>query len=339
MFDIEYLSGGDPYETIVERCAQATASATSLGLTNQPRYYCETINAFLALSNCAIVPVAELAQENKSNKLMLALRHDVDANMVSAITCAKYLNELNIPGTFFILHTSHYYGVFSQIHEKPCFTRHSGFEQMFQELIETNREIGIHNDALGLCFDHNAKGTDAFTGELKWMKNFGADIKGSAAHNSPAVYGAECFEIFRGLAVGDRRTLHWRGKSIPLQSVSMHDLGLTYEANHPVLRPSLDAGAMNKLSCGSGDLLRQKEWQRQYFLTHPVFERGYDYDAWLIGNDAWLLAGGNKVRYPLTLGKLIEEIKMLPLTSRIMISIHPVYVGQTPGTNSRKSMF
>lgn len=322
------IESGDGYEVIADRCAQAAASATAMDITNSVQYYYDTIDALASLRETQIVPVANIGRKNTAGKRQIALRHDVDADVVTAVDCARYLQKHNLPGSFYILHTSHYYGAFSTLAGRPCFTRHSGFKQFLHDLFETNIEIGIHNDALGVVFDHAANGVAAFVNELQWMREQGVKITGSAAHNSPAVYGAECFEIFNGLSVGDRRVLHWRGKTIPLQTISMNELELEYEANHPIPRRSLDLKSMHNISKGSGDLLRQEKWQKQYFLNHPVFERGYEYDAWLIGNDTWLLAGNDKVLYPLTLGKLSEQLENLPAESRIVISIHPVYVGK-----------
>jgi Methyltransferase domain len=320
--------GGDTFEIITDRCRLVADTTEKMGILNTFSYYTATIERLKAMANISFVPVGDICAETDSRSKRLALRHDVDADIVTAVRCARFLADQKIPGAFFILHTSHYYGVFNSAKGSSQFTRHSGFRRFLDQLLETGCEIGIHNDALGVIFDHGGNGTKVFVEELAWLRSCGAVVTGSAAHNSATVYGAEGFEIFKGLTAGQRGVAHWRGQSVNLQTLNMTELGLEYEANHPILRKHLDLGKMRNISSAVGDAIRQAEWQRCYFVDHPVFERGYDYDAWLIGEDAWVLAGKGDVRFPVTLDGLVQALDDLPPCSRIVLSIHPIYVGK-----------
>lgn len=325
--------GGDDAETIRSRCAASAQSLAKLGLSNDLDYYRGVIESIAALPNAMVVPIAEIAAHQPGDPRRIALRHDVDADLVAAVSCARICAAMGQPAAFYLLHTSHYYGAFraapadTQSNELE-YVRHHGFSEVLHELMGTGVEIGLHNDALGVYLDHGGDGQAALREELTWLRRQGVDVRGTAAHNSAAVYGGECFEIFAGLAVENRRTLHWRERTIPLQTLDMTGLGLAYEANHPRPRSSLDPALLRRISTIDGDVLRQPEWQRVYFVDHPVFTRGYGYDAWLIGRDMWLLSGAGTVRFPLNRTTLIEAVGQLPPEATLVISIHPDYVGE-----------
>lgn len=324
-------SGGDERSVIEARCETISRHTAALGLLNPLRYYGTLLDRLVALPNTEIVPIGSITQVPREKPLAIALRHDVDADIVTAVRCGRMLASRGLPGAFFILHTSHYYGVFQENEGDLAFVRHDGFTSLLADLRATGAEIGIHNDALGIIHDHGADGVQAFVEELRWLREQGVAIRGSAAHNSAAVYGAECFEIFKGLATGNRGVVHWRGRSIHLQTLAAGAIGLEYEANHPRVRDRLDLSRIAAISTGEGDLLRDPVWQRAYFLDHPVFDRGYTHDAWLIGADRWILAGGGTVRYPLDLDGLVDALSHLPAGSRVVISVHPIYVGLRTG--------
>jgi SAM-dependent methyltransferase len=328
MQSIMTSEGGDDADIITARCKLIADTTAKLGLLNPFSYYSETIEGLARLPNVVFRPIDDICAVPKFDEKHIALRHDVDADIVTAVRCGRFLQEKQIPATFYILHTSHYYGNFMPGEGQVNFVRHSGFSDFLSELNSTGREIGIHNDALGVIFDHGADGVAHFQQELAWMRNQGVNIVGSAAHNSAAVYGAECFEIFKGLSVNNRGVMHWRGKSVPLAHIDMAALGLRYEGNHPVVHDHLDLGKLRRISKIEPDALRQPTWQKTYFVDHPIFERGYDYDAWLVASDTWILAGKGEVHYPLTRQELFESIEKLPFGARIVVSIHPIYVGE-----------
>jgi len=320
------VCGGDSRAVIEDRCALVAETTAALGILNPYSYYERTIAALSSIPGATIVPLAEICSGHGRR---IALRHDIDADIVTGIRCARTNAEAGVPASFFVLHTSHYYGRHEQQDAETVFVRHDGFKSLLADLVATGIEVGIHNDALGVIMDHGCDGIAHFRGEIDWLRQQGADIRSGAAHNSAAVYGAENFEIFEGLAVGDRRLLRWRGRTVPLQQLDMAALGLDYEGNHPRLRDRLDPKRLAAITpTGRSDLLRDPEWQRAYFLEHPVFERGYGYDAWLIGADAWILAGAGETAFPLTLDQLTERLAALPANASIVATIHPIYVGQ-----------
>lgn len=318
--------GGDDYSTIAERCAEVTKATSQAGLVNPFSYYLELLEDLGGIGDWVNVTMAEIGAGDPPLEKRFALRHDVDAQPIAAIQASRALSERGLKGSFYLLHTSHYYGKFHDQDGQLMFVRHRGLENIVSELIRTGQDIGIHNDALGIVFDHGGNGAQCLNDEIIYLRSLGIDVTGSAAHNSTAVYGAECFEIFRGLSVGNREIIHWRGKSADLQIVEMDDLGLRYEANHPIPRPQLDLQGVIDISRKMEDPLRNPDWQRRYFVTHPVFERGYDFDAWLVGVDQWILSGKGECHFPLKKSELVEAMKAIDEPVSIVFSIHPIYV-------------
>lgn len=245
---IRVTTGGDSRQIISDRCALVIDSTAKLGIVNSFSLYRRLIDGLRALTDTVVVPIAELKNAGPEDKKRISLRHDVDADIMVAIACARHLKNADLPGSFYLLHTSHYYGRFEKQGDALVFTRHDGLADLVAELRETGAEIGIHNDALGVMFDHDGDGIAHLKGEIAWLRSQGVDVRGSAAHNSAAVYGAENFEIFKGLAVGDRGVVHWRDRSIQLQSLDMANLGLEYEANHPRPRQYLDLKQLDKIT-------------------------------------------------------------------------------------------
>jgi hypothetical protein len=64
------------------------------------------------------------------------LRHDVDADILSALQMAKMENKLGIRSTFFFMTRSVVYNLFSKVNS-----------EMVKEIINLNHEVGLHFDA------------------------------------------------------------------------------------------------------------------------------------------------------------------------------------------------
>lgn len=327
--EVEVQTGGDKRQVIEDRCATIALHTDKLGILNDFEYYRRTIFQLASAKGFDVVGLGDICNGGGKH---LAFRHDIDADMVTAIRCADVLNREKLPGAFFPLHTSHYYGHFEVRDGKQTFIRHEGLLPLLRDLAETGCEIGIHNDALGVFLNYGINGTDLLLKEIAWLRASGIGIQSSVAHNSAAVYGAENFEIFNGLSVGGRAILEWEGKRVPLQSVDMQAVGLTYEGNHPRVRAELRHDLLEAIRpAGRTDLLRNPEWQKAYFNRHPIFRRGYDYDVWLIGEDQWIIAGHGMAKYPLTLTQLTEILANMAGPLGVVATIHPIYVGRRKG--------
>ncbi len=65
--------------------------------------------------------------------------------------------------------------------------------------------------------------------ELRWLRSLGVVVRGTLAHNSAPVYGAENFEIFEGRVLWEREVRCENGRILPLGKLSEKKLDLSYE--------------------------------------------------------------------------------------------------------------
>jgi len=129
--------------------------------------------------NIVFVLQKDLDDYSDTSKIVVSIRHDVDADIYTAMNMAKIESNLDIFVTYFILHTAYYY------HPSGDFSTHNNtiLEKM-QYIQELGHEIGIHNDLLSLQLAYNISPTDFLHNELQWMRENGLKIYGSASHGS-----------------------------------------------------------------------------------------------------------------------------------------------------------
>ncbi len=313
-------------EEVTSLCTQVSESYQTLGLVNSFSLYRKVVDILISNPKVNFKPLSDLMDPVPEGQITVALRHDIDADIVTGLQAARFLASRGVPGSFYLLHTSQYYGAI----EGDVFYRHSSLGSFVESFIATGCEIGLHTDPLHFYCNHCINGLQAIRSELEWMRTCGAIVKGTVAHNSAVVYGAENFEIFRGKAVAGRSEIMHDGRSVPLQLIDEHQLGLTYEGNFPVLPDRLDGEKVNEyIRLSRGDGVRNKEWLELYFLHNPYFDRLYDVDIWLLGIDVWAMAlrdGGGQLLWPVPTDDMLSKLNELGNEMRVVINIHPEYV-------------
>ena len=297
-------------------------------VSNTFQYYRYLIDQLRELDGIRLVPLQELMTADATGQRVIALRHDVDADPVTALRCSRYLARYGICGSFYLLHTAIYYGEFYG----TCFVRTAPLAGWIQGLIVAGAEIGLHNDALGVCLFHGLDGIAHLRGEIEWFHALGVRIKGTVAHNSGPIYGAENFEVFRGAALWPRDVRTEDGHSLPLNVLDPQSLGLTYEGTFARRKPNLNdtearAFFSDKASAGTAN----EAWMRRYLTDNPCCDWGPDAQFWLIGKDRWVLAGrdpaGAFFEWETDLEHVIDRIRSLPAGSRSVFVLHPEIVG------------
>jgi hypothetical protein len=295
-------------EDLAAYCREAIKPFSELDLLNSFATYEHVINFLMKKSRFDIRPMKRLTDPPIGDRITVALRHDVDADVYTATRAARALSDRGLAGTFYLLHTSGYYGYF----EERVFRRHPAMARVVEELLETDCEIGLHSDGLSVYCEHGINGAAAVSTEIAWLRAQGADVTGTVAHNSASVYGAENFEIFRDKALADRRSFEWCGRRIPLQVLDEESLGLTYEGNYPIVanQPT------------SVDL-------KDYLHHNPIFERAYDISVWLLARDSWVVArhkNPKELCWPETTDRMLSFLDAAKAGTRIVLNIHPEYV-------------
>jgi len=313
-------------EEIIGRCGHVTGTYRELGLVSPFSTYRKVVDALIANTSIEVRPMNRLMAPAGKDKAVVALRHDLDGDVVTGVRSARYLASKGLPGSFYLLHTAHYYGTV----ENNVFRRFAGLESFVAEFVATGCELGLHTDPLSLYCTHRIDGAEAVRTEIAWLRSLGANLSGTVAHNSAIVFGAENFEIFRRRGIGNRRRFSCQGQNVPLQALDEQKLGLTYEGNYPVLPDALDPDKVAAyMDLSKGDCVRDPEWLRYYFLENPFFGRAYDVDIWLLARDAWVIAkrgGDGGVRWPVNTEDLLLYLGRLDEGVRAVVCIHPEYV-------------
>jgi len=274
-----------------------------------------------------IRPMKQFMKRPKRKTVSVTLRHDIDGDIITAIRAARSLSDRSIPGSFYLLHTSSYYGFY----EDGVFLRNIGLHDLIDKLMNTNVEVGLHIDPLEVYQNWLSRGTESIVSEVNWLRKVGVDVAGVVAHNSAPRYGAENFELFRGLSLGGRNSVTFNDLETPLQTLSLRSLGLAYEGNFTRQPDADDSLAMDcYLNDLSADSIRSTKWLKRYFLNNPVFGRRYDASVWLLESDGWMFAVHRKdirqLQFPLSTEDLKRELLNLRTGTRVMFNIHPEYV-------------
>lgn len=294
-------------------------------------YYQRLVTALLGMRDVAIRPLFEFADAVPEGQRVIGLRHDVDADPWTALECARFLARHGVCGSFYLLHTAPYYGDFVG----DVFVRAPELKACLRGLIVAGCEIGVHNDALEL-FRRGYDGIAALATELAWARSHGAVIRGTIAHNSGPVYGAENYEIFSGRVLWPRDVTTSDGELVPLGSASERELGLSYEGTFAMPKVEPDAAAAaeffaDRASCD----LRSQQWMRRYLVENPAVDWHIDAQAWLLGRDRWVVAGGSSAPdlfdWDGDLDSVLRFVDARPPGTRTVLVVHPEYVRGVAG--------
>ena len=277
------------------------------------------ISGIKNLKKLNLVPLSKLLSETPENQNNVALRHDIDADPEKAIELAHILAQHGVAGSFYLLHSANYYGMF----QDQDFYRNPRLATWVKELILSGVEIGIHNDALGMT-QNGYQGEESLLNELDYIRSLGAQVMGTVAHNSFPTQKAENFEVFEELTLFERET------DLELGTISMQQHGLKYDGNYPLRKKRVDQQAVqNFLDLNYNENINN--WLAVYLLENPVMEKEYEIDIWLNAQNQWLVADRRneaphksllKVDGSSALLKYLSTIKGSP---RIVITIHPEF--------------
>lgn len=330
-------TGGLDDAQVVQFCEDVNTGHRAAGLVSPFALYDDILSFLLRSDAFEIKPLGELSKPIGPKKRRgpdlpsrVGLRHDMDGDIVTGLKCAQRLSARRIPGTFYVLHTSGYYGLL----EEGVFTRYDGLTPIIEGFAGLRTEFGLHNDGF-MFYQNGIDGTQAVTTELAWLRSLGVPTTSVVAHNSAPVYGAENFEMFEGLSLHGRTACAHNGVTIPLQTLSLAQQALAYEGNFS-LPPRADTADLlaGYLSDIAGAQITDPKWQTLHFLNNPTFERDYDVSIWLLAEDSWMLAyhpndrvfGPRTVHWPLTTSELKRHLSGLLPGLRIMLNIHPEYI-------------
>lgn len=131
------------------------------------------------------VPLNEFESALSSDKVVIAMRHDIDYDIPSALRFARREFKLGIRATYFLLNTADYYG----ITKRDTIIRNPDVLKYILKLQnEYKHEIGWHNDLVTQQIVYNFDIKKYLTSELSWLRGNGIRIDGSVYHGSEFCY-------------------------------------------------------------------------------------------------------------------------------------------------------
>jgi hypothetical protein len=165
------------------------------------------------LAGRAVVPLREFARGAGD----LALRHDVDARLDSALRLARLERDHGFRATYFVLHTAPYWSG-------------DDFVPRVRRLQDLGHEVGFHNDLVTVQRVHGVDAHAVLEDALARLREAGIEVVGAAAHGSPWCHrlGFHNNYVFAGW---DEPVPGFPSTEV-LEKLDPAEFGLEYEAYH-----------------------------------------------------------------------------------------------------------
>lgn len=265
--------------------------------------YRQLIASLAGMPHIECVTLGALCQRPADkDRVRLAIRHDVDGDIVTALFGARIEASFGVPSSYYFLHTAFYYGRF----EGQRFLRHGCMAHVYRAVQSLGHEIGLHTNGLEVYQANGLDGAQAIATEIAWLREGGLKVVGTVGHGSKAVYGAENFELFQGRAKGKARTdtalqeaeeITHGGQKAWVHVLNEASLGLAYEGN---------------------DIFWQKATRVEYGATRTV-------DGW-----RWNRRFNRDAPGPLAFCSqeaMLADIARLEPGCCVVLTVHPCYYG------------
>lgn len=295
-------------------------------LTNPYEAYCRLIDRLYDMPRVKLLPLYEFAQAHDDQSILIGLRHDIDADPITAIRMARYLARFGICGSFYLLHTALYYGTY----DRNTLIRNPEIVRWVKAMIVAGCEIGLHNDALGVYTNYGLDGALALERELAYLRSLGAVIRGTVGHNSIPVYGAENAEIFATRKLW-KRTANAPGLVLDrLGVLDEKTMELSYEGTFSKAKKDCNPHEAEVFAEGlENAAIRSESWMRRYLVENPTLDWEPDVQIWVIGRDEWVIGGkqGEKTiwEWMVSLDSMLQTIEQFPPGLRCLLVLHPEY--------------
>jgi hypothetical protein len=295
-------------------------------LTNSFRYYELLIEELRARKEITILPLYGLAEAREPRRRLVGLRHDIDGDPITALRAARLLARYGICGSFYILHTALYYGQY--IGDR--FVRHPELEDWILSFMVAGCELGLHNDAFGVCNLFGKNGARAVQEELAWLRQCGAVIRGTVGHNSGPAYQAENYEVFRERVHWQRKVTAANKRALPLGALDEKQMGLTYEGTFSCTKSNIDMRQTAVFfSAKENAGVRWASWMKTFLHDNPYRDFTLDCQFWLVGKDEWIVSGryedSSIFRCFINLVEVLRIIDGLPPGTKTLFVLHPEY--------------
>jgi hypothetical protein len=204
-------------ETLIRSTYDAQANKTNAE-------YEELLNE-LSKDKYIVLPMYQMIDTVNPDKVIVCLRHDVDAHPFKALELATMEYLHGISSTYFFLSTATYYGTFT----KNGMVRHECMKDIYQKISYFGHEIGIHNDLLAVMIEHNLDPFVFSQEEIAYYNSLGITIYGTASHGSSIARETVAnYQIFSDFSKSNY--VEFNGTQYPIGMHSLADYGFKYEA-------------------------------------------------------------------------------------------------------------
>ena len=148
-------------------------------------YYDDFLKYISSSDHFLIVRLKDFDRTNSTDKVVIALRYDVDENIPAAVRLAYREHKYGIRSTYFVLHTADYYGKLVE----SKFIRSKNILSYLQKLQdEFGHEIGFHNDLVTLQLIYDIPPKEFLRNELTYLRGNNINIAGTTYHGSQYCY-------------------------------------------------------------------------------------------------------------------------------------------------------
>jgi hypothetical protein len=202
------------------------------------------------LAGREVVPLREFARGAGD----LALRHDVDSRLDSALRLAELEAARGLRATYFVLHTAPYWAA-------------ADLAPHARRLQELGHEVGFHNDLLTVERVQGGDARTALEDALARLRGAGIEVTGAAAHGSPWCHrlGFHNNYVFAGW---DEPQPGFPNRDVP-EKLDPAEFGLEYEAYHaPYDMYFSDSSFVDGRRAHPAEL-ELRPGQRAIVLVHP----------------------------------------------------------------------
>ena len=174
-----------------------------------------------------VVPLHEFAATVADARPVIALRHDVDRWLDSAVTLARLERAAGLQATYFVLHTAAYWQQDSLV---PTL-------RTLQD--DLGHEVGWHNDLVTLNCVLGVDARGYLRRELARLRTAGVRVSGVSAHGSPHCYRLGYHNNYFFSDFPERMpefpndtVVHTENGDCPIPKARLADFDFEYEAYH-----------------------------------------------------------------------------------------------------------
>lgn len=236
------------------------------------------------------IPEIEFVTQQKFNtyydstKIIVSIKHDIDVDIHSAIILARIEKELNIPTTYFVLHTAKFY------HPPKDFATHNdSILAQLQNIKSSGHEIGFHNDLLTLQVVYGISPRQFLKNELEWLRSNEIEIWGTSSHGSSYCYQYGYINYFffyesslehENASFPNENFVIKKNETIYFEKATLSEYDLEYESYSLDFNKYFSDASTNKDGSGynptTTDTKNWKAGDRIVILTHPGRWRNFE---------------------------------------------------------------